>query len=183
MSDTVRSSDAEPIELLRDVPIFLCYRGNDGSFFAEWLYKRLNGIEYLDSAGHRCRIRAYCDKTAPGVSDWKSLHFPSLQTTRALLVICTPGIAKDLSDRGSPRLGVRRTTMVMRKRGPAPIVVDTTGEGERWLPDLLTKNGFLSALEPIDDRDVRSRLLMLRSNVAADVAGATRAHPCDLSRP
>src|SRR6185503_19927944 len=103
MTTTGLSPDASRgLDTLREVPVFLCYRRSDGSWFAEWLYDRLNNIEYRDSDNHRCRLRVYYDKTAPGVADWKSLHFPSLQTARAMLLICTPGLAKDFSRRGHP---------------------------------------------------------------------------------
>ena len=85
-----------------DVRVFLCYRRNDGAWHAEWLNEHLSDSEFVDSGGNRHRIRVYYDKAAPGVADWKSLHFPSLQASQALILICTPGIAKDLSKRGAP---------------------------------------------------------------------------------
>jgi len=124
---------------IREVSIFLCYRRRDGTWFAEWLYKRLHSFEYRDADGNRCRLRVYYDETAPGVADWKSLHFPSLQTARALLVISTPGLAKDFSRRGAPDWCYEELRWWLRRRKSAPLVVETTGEGTRWLPDVLTR--------------------------------------------
>ena len=140
MTDVPPAAGAsDKLNPVREVSIFLCYRRNDGSWSAEWLYRRLNDVEYLDKDGRRCRVRAYYDKTAPGIADWKSLHFPSLQTARALLVICTPGIAKDFSRSGHPDWVYEELRWWVRHRQAAPIVVDATGEGDRWLPGLITK--------------------------------------------
>jgi hypothetical protein len=140
MTDTEPTPDASgALDAVCEVSIFLCYRRSDGSWFAEWLYRRLKNVEYPDSEGHRCRVRVYYDKTAPGVADWKSLHFPSLQTARALLIICTLGLAKDFSRRGHPDWVYEELRWWVRRRESAPIVVDATGEGDRWLPELLTK--------------------------------------------
>jgi hypothetical protein len=104
------------------------------------LYALLNRIGYEDGTHRQCVVRVYYDKTAPGVADWKSLHFPSLQSAKALVVICTPGIATDLSQRGHPDWVYEELRWWARSRHSAPIVVDgTRGEGDRWLPALLLK--------------------------------------------
>jgi hypothetical protein len=141
---TVESSETQAgssgrVGAIREIPLFFSYRRSDGSWFAEWLYKHLEGLEYLDRDQNRCRLRAYYDKVAPGVSDWKSLHFPSLQSSKALLVVCTPGIARDFSVSGKPDWVYEELRWWTGHRGSAPIIVDTTGEGERWLPELLVR--------------------------------------------
>jgi formylglycine-generating enzyme required for sulfatase activity len=124
---------------LRDVRVFLCYRRNDGAWYAEWLNEHLSGAEFTDSGGSRCRIRTYYDKIAPGVADWKSLHFPSLQASQALVLVCTPGIAKDLSKRGHPDWVYEELRWWIRNRLTSPIVIDATGEGDRWLPEIIVQ--------------------------------------------
>lgn len=123
----------------RDVQAFLCYRRNDGAWHAEWLNDHLDNIEYRDPDGTLCHLSLYYDRTAPGVANWKHLHFPSLQTSHALIVICTPGIAKDLSRRGNPDWVYEELRWWTQYRRTAPIVVDATGEGDRWLPELITR--------------------------------------------
>jgi hypothetical protein len=112
----------------RDVRVFLCYRRNDGAWHAEWLSEHLSDTEFADSGGNRCRIRIYYDKEAPGVADWKSLHFPSLQASQALILICTPGIAKDFSKRRHPDWVYEELRWWIRHRSVSPIVIDATGE-------------------------------------------------------
>jgi formylglycine-generating enzyme required for sulfatase activity len=124
---------------LRDVRVFLCYRRNDGAWYAEWLNEHLSEAEFTDSGGSRCRIRTYYDKTAPGVADWKSLHFPSLQASQALVLVCTPGIAKDLSKRGHPDWVYEELRWWIQNRLTSPIVIDATGEGDRWLPEIIDR--------------------------------------------
>lgn len=132
-------SDVAAQGACRDVQVFLCYRRADGNFHAEWLNELLNGAQYTEPSGATCRLRLYYDKTAPGVANWKLIHFPSLQTSQALVLICTPGIAKDLSRRGHPDWVYEELRWWVRNRQSAPIVVDTTGEGDRWLPELVAR--------------------------------------------
>jgi hypothetical protein len=123
----------------RDVHVFLCYRRSDGNWHAEWLNQHLNEKQYDDSDGTTCRIRIYYDKMAPGIPDWKKLHFPSLQTSQALILVSTPGIAKDLSKRGQSDWVYEELRWWNRNRRIAPILIDGTGEGDRWLPELITR--------------------------------------------
>jgi WD40 repeat protein len=132
-SRTAVSSEAH------EVRVFLCYRRTDGGWHAEWLNRHLSGFVYADSEGKQCRILSYYDKTAPGVADWKKLHFPSLQSSEALILICTPGIALDLSKRSHPDWVYEELRWWSRHRRTAPIVIDATGEGHRWLPRLVTR--------------------------------------------
>jgi hypothetical protein len=122
----------------REIRVFLCYRRQDGAWHADWLYRHLNNTSFTDPADKACRVRIYYDKTAPGVSDWKQLHFPSLQTSQAIILVCTPGIAIDFSRRGQPDWVYEELRWWCGHRDTAPIVVDTTGEGDRWLPQLIT---------------------------------------------
>ena len=127
-------SDAASIDQLS---VFLCYRRSDGSWFAEQLYQMLEGAEFLDSDNHQRKVSVYYDQIAPAVGDWKSLHFPSLQSAKALVVVCTPGIAKDFSDRKHSDWVYEELRWWVRNRSASPIVVDTTGEGDRWIPTLV----------------------------------------------
>src|SRR6266571_319535 len=123
----------------REVRLFLCYRRNDGAWYAEWLNQHLAEAEYPDVDGKPCRVRCYYDKAAPGVADWKSLHFPSLQASQALILVCTPGIATNLSKRGHPDWVYEELRWWIRHRRTAPIVIDGTGEGYRWLPAIVSR--------------------------------------------
>jgi hypothetical protein len=124
---------------VREIRVFLCYRRQDGAWHADWLYRHLQDAPFLDASGKACHIRVYYDKTAPGVSDWKKLHFPSLQTSQAMILVCTPGIATDFSRRGQPDWVYEELRWWGGHRDTAPIVVDATGEGDRWLPRLITR--------------------------------------------
>jgi len=123
---------------VHEIRVFLCYRRQDGAWHADWLYRQLNNTSYVDADGNNCQIHIYYDKTAPGVSDWKQLHFPSLQTSRAMILVCTPGIAIDFSRRSQPDWVYEELRWWCGHRDIAPIVVDATNEGDRWLPKLIT---------------------------------------------
>lgn len=123
----------------RNVSVFICYRRNDGAAHADWADRALDGWTYIDGRGAPCRISTYFDRTAPGVEDWKQHHFPSLQAAHALLVICTPGISKDLTRPDHPDWVYEELGWWVRHREHPPIVVDTTGEGVRWVPELISQ--------------------------------------------
>jgi hypothetical protein len=131
-------SAEKPTLGVREIRVFLCYRRQDGAWYADWLYRQLNNTSFIDAGGDTCQIRTYYDMTAPGVSDWKQLHFPSLQTSQAMILVCTPGIAIDFSKRREPDWVYEELRWWSRHRETAPIVVDTTSEGDRWLPRLIT---------------------------------------------
>jgi hypothetical protein len=122
-----------------DVCVFLCYRRKDGAWYADWLRRNLKVVSFPDATGKPRHIHVYSDITAPGVADWKKFHFPSLQTSHAMILVCTPGIAKDLSKRSEPDWVYKELRWWCGHRDIAPIVVDTTGEGDRWLPELIVK--------------------------------------------
>ena len=114
----------------KDRPIFLCYRQVDGKRYARWSYDALR--EELDSAADGVEI--YFDQTAPAVNDWQTIHGPALERARAILVICTPGL---FSDQGSDDWVHRELDWWLKNRSTAPIIVDSTGEGVRWIPEKL----------------------------------------------
>ena len=47
---------------------------------------QLADAEFTASDGSRRKIQIYYDQKAPGVADWKKLHFPSLQSSHSLLL-------------------------------------------------------------------------------------------------
>ncbi len=115
-----------------DRPIFLCYRQVDGKRYARWIYDALR--ESLDSISDSRVI--YFDQTAPAVNDWQALHGPALERARAILVFCTPGL---YSDQGTSDWVHRELDWWLQNRSTAPIIVDTTGEGTRWIPEKIKK--------------------------------------------
>ena len=139
ISGTTATASIESDSPIRDVKVFLCYRRSDGTWCADWLHRLLDDAEFSQADGSRCRIVPYFDQMAPGVSDWKKYHLPSLQTAHCLLIVETPGIAKDLTSKQQPDWVYEEIRWWIRNRATAPIVVDTTGEGDRWLPDEIAK--------------------------------------------
>lgn len=132
---------------VREVQIFLCYRRADGASIAEWLFRLLDGHEYHDPEGKPCRIGAYFDQAAPGVADWRSHHLPSLQSARALIVICTPGIARDFSGGGIDWV-YEELRWWIANRTAAPLVVDATQDHGKWIPQpILAKWPNLNRIE------------------------------------
>jgi hypothetical protein len=129
----------------REVRVFLCYRRGDGFWHAEWLYRHLNGVVFRDTNDKPSRVRLYYDKVGPGVDDWTRYHFPSLQESQAMIFVCTPGTAIDFSrprEKGQvpqPDWLYEELRWWSGVRSHAPIVIDATGEGTRWLPTLINR--------------------------------------------
>ena len=114
--------------------VFICYRQVDGKDAAGWLYRELHGQTH-PLVGHGSddtqQLDVYFDQAAPALSDWQALHRPSLEAAHALLVVCTPGMFS--------RLGLDDWVHMeidwwLQNRKTAPILIDTTDEGARWIP-------------------------------------------------
>ena len=81
----------------RIVEAFICYRRDDASFAGDWLHRLLDGHLYLDRDGSQCKLDVYYDQAEPGVANWKAHLEPSLHSTRALIVLCSHGLATNFS--------------------------------------------------------------------------------------
>ena len=121
------------------VKVFICYRRSDGSAYASELFELLHNkiVEFDD--GVRRRISVYFDQNAPGVSDWKSHHFPELEAAKALIVICTHGLRADLSDSKSKDFAYEELRYWCNDRDASPIVIDAVANSNgRWVPTVIT---------------------------------------------
>jgi WD40 repeat protein len=165
-----------------ELRVFLCYRRADGAWHAKTIYQALVGSTVPDDTQDRPRrIHVYYDQEAPGVADWTKLHFPSLQSAHALVLVCTPGIAVDLSNRGSPDWLHKELRWWVQNRTAAPIVVDATGEGPRWLPELVTRRWpNLNRIDLVRSsdwsaRDIEEVTNRLRNRVTGAIRESERA--------
>lgn len=132
-------SDKKLVTGPRTAEIFICYRRGDGSVPAELINQLLSGHEFADANGDPCRIDVYFDQAAPGVGDWKLHLLPALQTAKALVVICTPGLAKDFSTAKESDWAYEELRWWIARRNSPPIVIDTICQGERWLPEPIVR--------------------------------------------
>jgi tetratricopeptide (TPR) repeat protein len=135
LRDRTQLANASESELL----VFICYRRSDGQWHADWIDRALNKWLFARPDGSQVRVRTYFDRTAPAVADWTKYHFPSLQSAHSLLVICTPGVAKDLSTPTKPDWVYKEIQWWLENRSAPPIVVDATGEGVRWMPERISQ--------------------------------------------
>jgi WD40 repeat protein len=117
-------------------PVFICYRQVDGTKIAQWLFENLNGqrlpdIGHVETEEKVSSLDVYFDQRAPAVSDWKAIHQPRLRTSQAMIIVCTPGAFQKLEKDDWVH---REIDWWLRNRKVAPILIDATGEGERWVP-------------------------------------------------
>lgn len=118
----------------RNVGIFICYRRDDASTAAWSLYKLLHGFAYRDRDELPCRLDVYFDQMAPGVPDWKAYHQPSLESSVAFLVICSPGLRATFAAEDTVDWPHQEIDWWLASRSAAPIVVDLTRKS-RWIPE------------------------------------------------
>jgi len=119
--------------------IFICYRQVDGKETAHWLYENLHGRLLPDSINlgeEPPVLDVYFDQATPAIGNWQELHRPYLESSRAMLVICTPGIFSRLN---SGDWVHKEIEWWLENRSAAPIIIDTTGEDGRWIPLPLIK--------------------------------------------
>src|SRR5580692_919496 len=117
--------------------IFICYRQVDGHEVAQWLYHNLNGKELkIGPEGTSARLSVYWDAAAPALSNWHELHRPALESSKALIVVCTPGLFARL--KGGDWVH-KELDWWLSNRSAAPLIIDATGEDVRWLPERIQK--------------------------------------------
>lgn len=114
----------------RTVEVFLCYRQVDGSRVAEWLNSKLDGLTFGEGA-NQSKLAVYFDQAAIATSDWKAVHRPSLERAQALIFVSTPGALSRVDGEDWVHMELE---WWIRHRDTAPLVVDATGEGDRWIP-------------------------------------------------
>ena len=105
--------------------IFICYRQVDGKETAHWLYKNLHGRLLPDSINlgeEPSVLDVYFDQATPAIGNWQELHRPYLEASRAMLVICTPGIFSRLN---SDDWVHKEIEWWLENRSAAPIIIDS----------------------------------------------------------
>ena len=117
--------------------VFLCYRRVDGSDTAIWLYKKLNRRALPSALIERdtpSELEVYFDQAAPAVDDWHQIHKPALEQSRALIVVCSPGLFVKLDTEDWVH---EELDWWLANRSASPIIIDQTGEGDRWIPNAI----------------------------------------------
>ena len=116
----------------REVPVFLCYRQEDGLDVANLLYDLLHNTQLPDGS----EIDLYFDRATTPVGDWTRIHLPFLKLAEAMVVIVTPGSRAKL--RGKDWVEMELDWWVAN-RDTSPIVVDPNDLGDRWIPEQISK--------------------------------------------
>lgn len=123
--------------LMDELPIFLSYRQADGMELARWVHDALQGRTVM--ANERSlsipkTISAYFDEAAPPVGNWREHLKNKLRSARALIVICSPGVATELPE--DILYSEIRWWIKHRKNNP-PILITPTGQ--QWIPNPIKK--------------------------------------------
>ncbi len=121
------------------IAAFICYRQSDGRATAKRLHALLQGqkvpVPAEGSDGLETPVLdIYFDLAAPGVGDWSEVHEPALKRSRALIVICTPGAKLH---EGKDDWVHKELDWWLVNRTTPPILIDSLGEGPRYIPDCI----------------------------------------------
>jgi CHAT domain-containing protein len=130
-----------------ELSVFICYRQVDAIETAKWLHTELNNRPISISPTNEALLSVYLDVLAPAVGDWHQLHGPALERAQAFIFVASPG--------AYPRLGPedwvhREIDWWIANRNVAPIIVDTTGEDSRWIPETIKERWPNSQRVPIE---------------------------------
>jgi len=140
METLPQSSHSEPLlpEKAALCRVFICYRQDDGDRLAAWLFEVLDG-KSLPRGPERTQstvLSVYFDKAAAAIGDWRTIHAPSLETAKALVVICTPGA---FAKQGDEDWVHREIDWWLKHRTSPPILVDAGRGDGRWIPEAIKK--------------------------------------------
>jgi WD40 repeat protein len=118
--------------------VFICYRQDDGDRPAAWLFQVLEGKSLPRGSGQTqpSVLSLYFDKTAAAIGDWRTIHAPSLETAKAMLVVCTPGA---FAKQGDEDWVHREIDWWLKNRTSPPILIDAGRGDGRWIPDAIKK--------------------------------------------
>src|SRR5262249_10921363 len=120
-------------------PAFLCYRQTDGRETAEWLHGKLHDRPITEHGNQPATLDVYLDRRAPASKDWREIHLPYLKRARCLIVLVTARLPHDFRDDGRDDWVHWELDWWLMNRRTAPVLVETTGEGERWVPEKLKR--------------------------------------------
>lgn len=122
---------------MKKLHIFLCYRQVDGKEAAFALYKLLHQRKHslvIENEPIDYELNVYFDQATPAISNWRDLHQPALEAARAMVVICTPGLYSRLEEEDWAHMEI---DWWIKNRKFAPILIDLTSEGNRWVPEVV----------------------------------------------
>jgi HEAT repeat protein len=126
--------------MLNEWPVFLCYRRVDAHRQAKWLSERLpsesipllEDVPAEDAPGEQpLRLKVYFDEETPPGQPWEQIHGDAIRSARALVLISSPGAC---NVQGPDDWVHKELDWWAKNRSAAPIIVETTGVGERWIP-------------------------------------------------
>ena len=117
------------------IELFICYRRVDGTAYARAIFDLLDDYAIQESNEQPRRLRVYFDQESAAVPDWKADIRSALESSKALVVVSTPGLRTDFRDHGSPDTAYQEINYWIENRESPPIVIDTNpnADGE-WVP-------------------------------------------------
>ena len=128
--------------------VFISYRSTtDGGkpdkaarVAARWLHERLNDcvieLKLERPRETSVRLNAYLDQDSPASSDFKHALEPHLQTSKALVLVCTEGAANRRKGRD---FLYDEIEWWVRKRRASPILIDAADVGEAGVPGIIRR--------------------------------------------
>jgi len=122
---------------MNELPVFISYRRDDGTPFAEWLHKSLHRQNILvrrASLDLYEIISVYLDREMPAVPNWQDHLRQALELAGAFIVICTPGAKFEFKDKSDWFYYEIRWWLENRST-IAPILLAPSGPS--WVPDII----------------------------------------------
>jgi hypothetical protein len=142
-----------------NLAVFICHRSMDGFDAAQWLYEKLHGQQIGNS-----RADVFLDRFSPAVADWRNVHQKTLEISVALIFVATPGAFVKLESNDWVHFELE---WWVKHRNSAPIVLDTIGDGDRWIPEVVRNKwpslktiSFLPTTWPPDEISAREERII-----------------------
>ncbi|MEK6703932.1 MAG: hypothetical protein AABZ53_16865 [Planctomycetota bacterium] len=121
---------------MRDVPLFITYRRDDGARLAGHVFDTLDGV-YLTVGQERervpARISVFMDRNAVAVADWTESILRELARAQELVVVCTCGVCVEQGSEDWVHKEIR--WWIANRPDRPPILVSNLGP--RWIPQLI----------------------------------------------
>jgi hypothetical protein len=142
---------------MKELLVFIAYRGDDGLPAARLVRDSIGGRSIYLREGSLLQPRTvsvYFDRASPISDSWRRGHENFLANAHIMLLICSPGAAKEFSPLDELYAEIR---WWLANRSSPPLLVTTLGS--RWIPELVLNQYSEPQTVPVDDPSLVDRVL------------------------
>jgi len=154
---TETSSARETVTAMRELLVFIAYRGDDGLPAAQHVKDNIEGRSIYarqSTLVQAFTVSVYLDRATPASDSWRRGQEAYLSHAHVMLLICSPGAAKQFAPIDELYTEIE---WWLENRSVPPLIVTTAGQ--RWIPEVVLDRFPEPQTVAIDDPSLSERIL------------------------